>query len=137
MLNLKNMSYTVLSAGAYTMRQGVGGARSRADGVHLSSLSAVGPSWQSTHCGLLMLLLACRLWHVVYKRSGPRIARVRNQHTQCHVCFGYMHVPKRKKRNHRSRQPRRKWASALQGAGVEGQHRATPTRAAAPEAPPD
>ena len=44
---------------------------------------------------------------------------------------------KKKKRNHRSRQPRRKWASALEGAGAEGQHRATPTRAAAPEAPPE
>ena len=43
---------------------------------------------------------------------------------------------KKKKNNHRSRQPRREWASALRGAGVEGQHRATPTRAAAPEAPP-
>ena len=31
---------------------------------------------------------------------------------------------------------RREWASALEGAGAEGQHRATPTRAAAPEAPP-
>ena len=41
-----------------------------------------------------------------------------------------------KKRNQRARQPRREWASALQGAGAEGQHRATPTRAAAPEAPP-
>ena len=42
----------------------------------------------------------------------------------------------KKTRNHRSRQPRRERASALQGAGAEGQHRATPTRAAAPEAPP-
>ena len=40
------------------------------------------------------------------------------------------------KRNHISRQPRREWASALEGAGAEGQHRATPTRAAAPETPP-
>ena len=30
-------------------------------------------------------------------------------------------------RDSRSRQPRRKWASALEGAGAEGQHRATPT----------
>ena len=43
---------------------------------------------------------------------------------------------KKKKRNHRSRQPRREWASALEGAGTGGQHRATPTRAAALEAPP-
>ena len=42
---------------------------------------------------------------------------------------------KRMKRNHRSRQLQRECASALQGAGAEGQHRATPTRAAAPEAP--
>ena len=40
------------------------------------------------------------------------------------------------KNYHRSRQPRREWASELEGAGAEGQHRATPTRAAAPEAPP-
>ena len=32
---------------------------------------------------------------------------------------------------------RRERASALQGAGAEGQHRATPTRAVAPEAPPE
>ena len=38
--------------------------------------------------------------------------------------------------NYRSRQLRRGWASALKGVGAEGQHRATPTRAAAPEAPP-
>ena len=31
---------------------------------------------------------------------------------------------------------RKEWASALQGAGAEGQHRSTPTRAAAPAAPP-
>ena len=30
----------------------------------------------------------------------------------------------------------KEWASALQGARAEGQHRASPTRAAAPEAPP-
>ena len=41
-----------------------------------------------------------------------------------------------KERDHRSRQSRRGWASALKGAGAAGQHRATPTRAAAPEAPP-
>ena len=37
--------------------------------------------------------------------------------------------------NHISRQPRRELASALQGAGAERQHRATPTRVAAPESP--
>ena len=42
----------------------------------------------------------------------------------------------RKKRKYRSRKLRREWASALQAAGAEGQHRATPTRAAAP-APPE
>ena len=45
-------------------------------------------------------------------------------------------APAKNIQGHRSRQLRRKRASALREAGAEGQHRATPTRAAAPEAPP-
>ena len=45
---------------------------------------------------------------------------------------GSPHVHLRKKKYRRSRQPRRAWASVLEGAGAEGQHRTTPTRAEAP-----
>ena len=48
----------------------------------------------------------------------------------------HRHGRKKRKRNHKSRQPRRKWASALQGARAEGQRRATTTGAAATEAAP-
>ena len=78
------------------------------------------------------------------------IARYHGRNTiQSHLFFGTAHVfqsaeplqsllhrhgRKNEERNHRSRPPRKEWASALQG--VEGQQRATPIVAAAPEAPP-
>ena len=42
----------------------------------------------------------------------------------------------KKQMYHRPRQPSREWGSAVQGTQAEGQHRATPPKAAAPEAPP-
>ena len=68
-------------------------------------------------------------------RSREARSRTKSSSPPCPFGFSFCNGVKQK-RNHRSGHPRREWAAALQGAGAEGQHRATPTRAAAPEAPP-
>ena len=59
------------------------------------------------------------------RRGSPNHSSTRG--TTPPTCANTQHpgrTGRKKKGNHRSRQPRRQWASALQGAGVEGQHRA-------------
>ena len=88
-----------------------------------------------------------RIENIQTQKSGPRIPYRRLFDTDEGTMKAHTHVQngtqnhvgvktRKNKRNPTSRQPRRESASALEGAGAQGQHRATPTRAAAPEAPP-
>ena len=96
------------------------------------------------------------LWPLVLWRSIEELRRLTSVSTVnacaplCSACFAkdldmdgshskhqqMHHRSAKRMRNHRSGQLRGKWASAVQGGGPEGQHRATPTRAVAPKAPP-